>query len=282
MRPVFSTSRQSHSIAFAISTRGGLIAGIFISFLAGSIQAERPFSFKRDTFAFANETVWEYHEGHASLRREKSSERPKRFTQHCFVMSRAIVQFQKFARFDPALPALDDKQLASRIRKITGRAPWRHSLPERKRIIIPGFSDLRTLSRARTGVVERSIGLGWPSNFRPGNWRILFPHGSGQQTRTHAELEQTLARGEFFVAYLTTLPQSLHINHAVLIYERRGLATDRKGAKIFRYSVYDPNHAEAPRKLTWSERDHCFLYERDWDFVGGRLFVWQVYGGLLQ
>jgi hypothetical protein len=46
--------------------------------------------------------------------------------------------------------------------------------------------------------------------------------------------------------------------------------------------VYDPNHPEGPRELTWSKSDRSFAYQKDWDFVGGNLRVYQVYGVWLQ
>ena len=248
--------------------------------LSANALAERSFSFQRDTFAFANETVFEYREGHASLRRE--SQKIKRFTQHCFVMSRSVVQFWKFARFDPGKPPLDDSELAARIRKITRSSPWASPLAQQDRIVIPGYADLRALSRARGDVVQRNVGLGWPTYLRPGNWRIMTPHGPKQQARAHLQLERTLAGGDFFVAYLTTIPETFDINHSVLVYGRHAISPRQDHTKNPRYWAYDPNHSEAPRTLEWSQRDSCFLYQRDWDFVGGRVTVWQVYGQPLQ
>ena len=43
-----------------------------------------------------------------------------------------------------------------------------------------------------------------------------------------------------------------------------------------------PNHAEAPRDLTWSPRDRAFSYQKDIDFVGGFVRVYQAYGKWLQ
>lgn len=82
----------------------------------------------------------------------------------------------------------------------------------------------------------------------------------------------------FFVAYLTNFPRSLNINHGVLVYARK----NKNPAEGCCYTVYDPNHHDAPRTLKWSERDGCFLYQRDTDFVGGKVIVWQVYGRPLQ
>lgn len=269
-------------IARAILRTGAVFAGACLCISAAGAAAGPSFSFSRDTFAFANETVFEYHQGHASLRHENGAQKPKRFTSHCFVMSRGAAQFRKFARFDPTLSPLDDRQLAARIREVTSRKPWGAPFAMQDRITIPGYPDLRALTRARAGIVQENIGLGWPTYFRPGNGRILMPHGPAQQARTQAELEATLARGEFFVAYLTTFPESLAINHGVLVYARARISGRGNRAQKMRYRVYDPNHPEGPRTLEWSERDSCFLYQRDWDFVGGRLVVWQVYGRFLQ
>src|SRR2546421_11657025 len=269
-------------IAPTIHRAGAMCAGVFLWVFSAAGAAGHLFSFHRDTFSFANETALEYHQGHASPRHETGPKNPKRFTQHCFVMSRSLAQFRKFVRFEPALPPLDDKELAVRIRRITSRIPWAPPLPMQDRITIPGYPDLRSLSHDRPEVLQENIGLGWPTYFRPGNWRILLPHGPAQQAATHAELERTLARGEFFVAYLTNFPASLNINHGVLVYARQNIHDDGNRSDNFRYLVYDPNHPDGPRTLEWSQRDSCFLYQRDWDFVGGRVVVWQVYGRFLQ
>jgi hypothetical protein len=269
-------------IALTIHRAGAVCAGICLSISSAASAAEPSFSFSRDTFSFANETVLEFHEGRAHPRRDEGPQKPKRFTQHCFVMSRSVIQFRKFARFDPALPPLDDRPLAARIRKITSQPPWMPAFPGPARIVVPGYADLRALTRAHPEVLQKNIGLGWTTYFRPGNWRIFLPHGRAQQARTHRELERVLARGEFFVAYLTNFPESLNINHGVLVYApERGSGPDNQSGNA-RYRVYDPNHPDGPRRLEWSERDSCFLYQRDTDFVGGRVIVWQVYGGFLQ
>ena len=255
---------------------------------ATAVSAERPFDFKRDTFAFGNETIFEYHDGSASPRPHAPGVRTKRFVQHCFVMSRSVEQFRKFARFDPSHPPLDDAELAARIHKITHSPAWAPPMAEKDRIIIPGYSDLRSLSRARGEVVRNNIGLGWPTYFRLGNWRIFLPHGPAQQARTQEELERALHRQEgYFVAYLTTTPENFAINHAVLVYARKPslAAFAGRGAPrsdTIRYLVYDPNHTDRPRTLEWSPRDRSFLYERDTDFAGGHVTVWQVYGRPLQ
>jgi len=87
-----------------------------------------------------------------------------------------------------------------------------------------------------------------------------------------------LARGELFVAFLTTYPR-LSINHAVLVYKRNPVS---QNDGIERYLVYDPNHPESPRELTWSQSTLSFSYQKDWDFIGGFIRVYQIYGKWLQ
>ena len=87
-----------------------------------------------------------------------------------------------------------------------------------------------------------------------------------------------LWHGGLFVAYLSTFP-NLSINHAVLVYARK--PTGRRAA-IEHYVVYDPNHPEAPRELAWSATNGAFAFQKDWDFVGGFVRVYQVYGKPIQ
>ena len=267
--------------ALGILRLSGLATALGLSIGAVSAHTGRSFAFDRDTFSFDNETILEYHGGHASARSRTPGEHPKRFVQHCFVMSRTVMQFQKFVRFEPRQPALNDGELAERIRKITRVPPWTAPLPAAERIEMPGYADLRSLSEARAEILQKNIGLGWPTYLRVGNWRILWPHGPAQQAQTHRELQRHLnTPGGFFVAYLTNFPRSLNINHSVLVYARK--PNDRAAEGNYRYAVYDPNHHDAPRTLEWSERDRSFLYQHDTDFVGGRVIVWQVYGAPLQ
>jgi hypothetical protein len=234
------------------------------------------FQFDRDTFGFANQTVFEYHEGHASLR--KGPTKRDAYKRHCFVMCRTIMQFKKFARFDPRGAPLDDASLAARIHAVTHRAAWAEPLPEDQRIVFPGYKDLREMSKARRELVQLNIGHGWPSYFRISNARMLFQQSAGYEEETHAHLDAALARGQLFACFLTTYPR-LSINHSVLVYKRKSFSPN---PGIERYLVYDPNHPESPRELVWSPKTRSFSYQKDWDFIGGFVRVYQVYGKWLQ
>ena len=254
--------------------------------LAGAAPAARAngevsglaFCFSRDTFSFANETVYIYPNGYAEKRKLKPGEKPPAFVLHCFVMSRSSEQFRNFARFDPSQPPPDDATLARLVRRVTGRGAWREPLPPDERVVIPGYADLHALSQARPLVLQKNIGIGWTTYVRPGNWRMFpFPlNGPTQQHHTQERVEGCLARNDLFIAYLTSSP-STAINHAVVIYGRRpDTAADRQ-VGLVHYLVYDPNHPDAPRDMIWDTHGNEFRYQKDWDFVGGRVTVLQAY-----
>lgn len=249
-----------------------LFAGILS---AGAAQPD--FNFQRDTFGFANMTVFEYKNGIAHVRRGADAKQ-KRYTRRCFVLSRTAMQFKKFARFEPGAPKLSDDQLAARLRQLTKIAAWKQPLPEKKRIVFPGYADVRELSRDRGLIVQQNVGLGWPTYWRPGNWRMIMDPGREYQVSTHRDLNRKIENGEFFVAFLTTLPWSLNINHAILVYRQLPGAAPGED----HYLAYDSNRPEGPRELVWSDRDNSFSYQKDWDFVGGNVRVYQVYGAPLQ
>jgi hypothetical protein len=237
------------------------------------------FRFDRDTFAFQNATVLKYKDGIAFLRPKWESDDPANsYTRRCFVMTRTVMQFRKFARFDLGSSPLNDQELAARVRAVTRYAPWRESLPENQRIVFPGYANLREISKAHSQVFEENIGSGFITYFRPSNIRMVFLQSNGYQEQTHANLDAALSRGDLFVAYLSTYPK-MSINHSVLIYARK---KSRPQDELERYFVYDPNHAEGPRELTWSPRERAFAYQKDIDFIGGSVRIYQAYGKPLQ
>jgi len=260
-----------------LGLRGSFIAlGAGVSLFCATAQA-RPFDFHRDTFGFANMTVFAYQNGHASVRRGADSKQ-QRYTRRCFVLARTAMQFRKFARFDPKAPPLDDRALIARLRELTRIAAWKKPLPENEKIVFPGYADVRELSDQRARIVQDNVSKGWPTYWRPGNSRMFFFPGSGYQKKTHENLDATLARDELFAGYLTTFP-NFSINHAVLVYAKD---ENHPADGSEHYLVYDSNHPETPRELWWSEKNHAFGFQKDWDFVGGFVRVYQVYGKQLQ
>jgi hypothetical protein len=107
---------------------------------------------------------------------------------------------------------------------------------------------------------------------------MFYLHDRRYQEKTHRLLEESLARREFFIAYLSDFP-ILHINHSVLVYKHD---RPRSADGTDYYLVYDPNHPEAPRHLEWHPAKREFSYQKDKEFVGGFTRVFQVYGKALQ
>jgi len=250
----------------------GIGAAIFL--LAMECRGAVPnFHFQRDTLSFANSTVFEYENGKVVSKNNPKNDKSERYTRRCFVMSRTIVQFNKFARFDPRAAPLDDKELTKRVREITHMRPWEPPLPREKRIVFPGYANLRSMSHARARLMQKNIGLGWPTYARLGNGRMFYLHNVAYQEKTHNELNQALDRGEFFIVYLSDYP-TLHINHAVTVYSRnKKISKDED-----RYLVYDPNHPDGPRELKWSYTKRAFDFQKDEEFVGGFTRAYQIYG----
>src|SRR5947209_2655272 len=122
----------------------GVLAVVVCAHAGG---ATPEFCFDHDTFGFANQTVFEYHEGHASLRKSSATKRDA-YNRHCFVMSRTALQFKKFARFEPRSTPLDDASIAARIRAVTRQPAWAEPSPENQRIVFPGYKDLKEMSKA--------------------------------------------------------------------------------------------------------------------------------------
>ena len=134
------------------------------------------------------------------------------------------------------------------------------------------------MSKARRELVQLNIGHGWPSYFRISNARMMFQQSARYQDETRARINAALAGGQVFVGFLTTYPR-LSINHSVLVYKRTSFSPN---PGVERYLVYDPNHPESPRELVWSPKTRSFSFQKDWDFVGGFVRVYQVYSKPLQ
>ena len=137
------------------------------------------FDFPRDTFAFANETVFEYNipssKGAPRRRHEVTSD----YTLHCFVMARSARQFFQHARFDPTQRMVDDATYAELVRRIVATDP-REERPNEPTIVIPGYPNLRVFSAARGPVVKEQLGGAWQSFLQRGNWRIMLPFPTEQ------------------------------------------------------------------------------------------------------
>jgi hypothetical protein len=251
------------------------IAAFCLAWSTSNAAPPESFKFNRDTLSFANWTVFTYENGHIVSHKNKFGHH---YSRRCFVMTRTVAQFYKFARFEPSAAKLDDNELRKQIRAITRNSPWHDPLPPEKRIVIPGYRNLRELSMANTQLMQQNIGLGWVVYLRLGNARMFYLHDKRYQEKQHRLLEQALDHREFFIAYLSDFP-ILHINHSVLVYNH---SAPRSTDGSDHYLVYDPNHPDAPRHLEWLPTMREFSYQKDNEFAGGFTRVFQVYGKALQ
>jgi len=236
--------------------------------------APRPFRYNTDTFAFANETVWNYINGTAQAELGNTA-RKRDYTRRCFVVTRAAVQFWKFARFDLHAKPLPADQLAARIREIAARSVWRPELPNDQRIVFPGYASLRELSAANPGIFQANIGLGWPVYFRAGNAPIAVPLSPATEATLNDEVFHDLGMNYPTIVWLYRFP-SLAINHVVVV------ISGRKDGAHYHYLVYDPNYTDGPKKLDFNTATETFSYQPTFYFKGGDVDARAIYRGVLQ
>ena len=237
--------------------------------------APRPFRYDADTFSFANETVWNYVNGSVQSESSRPQARKRDYTRRCFVVTRAAVQFWKFARFDPGAAPLPRDQLAARIREVTERSVWLPPLPRDQRIVFPGCANLREISAADPGLFQANIGLGWPVYFRAGNMPIIAPVYRETEARLNGEIFRDLQLNYPTIVWLYNFP-SLDINHVVVV-----LAGKRVHGR-FHYQVYDPNYSGAPKRLDYDAATRTFSYQPTFYFKGGTVNARAIYRGVLQ
>ncbi|HYG22954.1 MAG TPA: hypothetical protein VEH04_09240 [Verrucomicrobiae bacterium] len=236
------------------------------------VPGDRPFDFSRDTFAFTNQLVWDYYyDAGGNWVHERHKPDPD-YTHHCFVVVRAARQFFQHARFEPAEPPVDVEEYRELIRRVVGRDPARPLHPSR-RIVIPGYPDLRSFSAAHPELLKAECGGAWRSYFQRGHWRILFPFRRAQQKGVAEEFLKDLQSNQPPVAHLVKFPE-LTINHALLVFDARA-----NGERI-EFLAYDPNRNDQPASLFFDRATRTFHFEQTDYWPGGTLDVYEIYRSL--
>ena len=237
--------------------------------------APRPFRYDTDSFSFANETVWNYVNGSVQSESSRPPTEKRDYTRRCFVVTRAAVQFWKFARFDPKAAPLSHNQLAARIRDVTDRSVWLPPLTSEKRVLFPGYANLREISAANPSIFQANIGLGWPVYFRAGNMPIVAPVYREIEAQLSDEILHDLQLNYPTIVWLYNFP-SLSINHVVVVL---GARRDRNQVH---YQVYDPNYTDGPKKLDYDMATRTFSYQPTFYYKGGTVDARAIYRGILQ
>lgn len=231
---------------------------------------DRPFAFQGDTFAFANELEWDYQTSFVpQSSRTARDENGEKYTRHCIVMARTARQFFQFARFEPRAPVASDETYRGLIQGVIARSPS-EVIPDRDRVVIPGFADLRSFSVAREKLLKDEIGSWAGSYFQLGNWRMIFPFSRGHQAETAEAMAREIDTHRPPIVHLVRFPR-ITINHGVLVY-----GVKETPAEIH-FDVYDPNEPDVPATLIYDRASRSFSFPPNRYFVGGPLDVYEIF-----
>jgi len=220
------------------------------------------FSPERDTFAFANETVFAY-----DRKAEPAEVSKVPYSRRCFVMTRAAMQFHRHAIFQPELPRLSEPEYADLVAQIVRRPAWRRCAHPETRIGIPGFPDLRSFSSEYSRLLQEMLGAGLPTYFRIANWRIMFPFTEAGQAKTARRLARIIREGSPQIVFVN---DGFHLNHALVVHSAR-----MEGADSYTFTCYDPNLPEDHLQLRFAEGN--FVLPKTFYFDGGRANVYLIY-----
>lgn len=263
---------RSALFAIVVPVVVALIATRLTSVLASAVPLavilQRPsrgpaLRFGVDTFAFRNDSRI-HHRG-----------KPDLYANWCFVIARAVVQFQRFARFEPAQPRLDVAGYAERVRQVVARPPWHEPLPADARVVIPGYASLRDLSREEEAAVKAGLGGKFWTIVHWTNWRVVFPMTDAHQENV-ASLVVEEIRARRPVQLLVTNFPTWELNHTVIAYDYR-VAT----AGDVDFMVYDPNDPYVPGIITFDHAARRFVATRLFDTEVGRIRAFRMYYGPL-
>lgn len=240
--------------------------------LNSALRPPRRFEFGRDSFAFANELIWEYRFNAATGRTTFSRREPKPdYAHRCFVLARAARQFLYHARFDPAQPPTSDDNYRLLIHEVVSRNPRQPCAPGQC-VVFPGFASLREFSATRERLLKEECGGAWRSYVLRSHWRMVFPISRAHQTRTAKALKLALQEGGSPIIHLVRFPK-LSINHGMVLFN--GSAT----VAGFRFDAYDPNDPQKPTALSYEAATRTFQLPANRYWAGGRLEVIEIYRG---
>ncbi|MGD0816021.1 MAG: hypothetical protein ABSA83_20710 [Verrucomicrobiota bacterium] len=232
--------------------------------------ALRRFEFERDSFAFENETFWEYHFDDVSGKTTFGRREPKPAYGHrCFVLTRAARQFFYHARFNASQIAPDDPTCRRLICEVVARNPRQPCLPDQQ-IVIPGYASLREFSAARASLLKTECGGAWRSYILRSHWRMVFPISRAHQARTAASLFAALKRNVPPIIHLVKIP-SLTINHSMILFDA---AVTVRGID---FQACDPNNTKKPATLSFDHKTRTFSLPRNHYWAGGVLDIIEIY-----
>ena len=232
--------------------------------------APRRFVFERDSFAFANELLWEYRLSPGTGKMKFSPRNPKPdYCHRCFVLVRAARQFLYHVRFDAQAKIVHDAEYRRLVHETVSRNP-RRVAPAPEQIVIPGFACLREFSAARPHVLKEECGGAWRSYFLRSHWRMVFPISREHQQRTAASLADALKQGFSPIVHLVQFP-AVTINHGMILFD---VAATNAG---WAFSACDPNDPHQPAILMFDKTAHQFSLAANTYWAGGALKIIEIF-----
>jgi hypothetical protein len=230
----------------------------------------RRFEFARDSFAFANELIWEYRPNTATGGMDFRPHTPKPdYAHRCFVLVRTARQFLYHAAFDPSAAPLGDVVYRGKLREVLSRNP-RRTCPAGREVVFPGYAGLRDFSAAREKLLKAECGGAWQSYVLRSHWRMVFPISRVHQAWTAGELIDALKRGISPIIHLVKFP-ALTINHGMIVFN----AKETPGG--FEFQAYDPNNPAQPASLTYDRATRTFSLPPNRYWPGGALDIIEIY-----
>jgi hypothetical protein len=236
-----------------------------------STKTPRRFEFARDTFAFANELLWEYRPDATGKMIFRPREPKPKYAHRCFVLTRAARQFLYHAHFDAAQKPVEEVTYRGLVRQILSRNPRK---PSENPVTIPGFASLREFSAAREKLLKAECGGAWRSYVLRSHWRMVCPISAGHQQRTAAALLARIQNGFSPIVHLVTFP-ALTINHGMILFE----AVETRGG--IEFAAYDPNIPAQPSTLTFHRATSGFTLPANAYWAGGALKVIEIFKNIV-
>lgn len=214
--------------------------------------------FGEDTFAFANEV------------RAITPDKEDIYANYCFVLTRGVVQFLKFARFDPDSPRLPSHLYTALVRRVTAHEPWEEALPAERRVTIPGYRNLHEFSSAQEEAVKAGLNSRLWTYLHWTNWRVGFPVAGHSQEGVAEEILAELQAGRPVLLLVTNFPVH-EVNHGLVAY------TYRVSGTVVDFTVYDPNEPDRPGTITFQAGEETFWATRMFNTRPGHLRVFRMY-----
>jgi hypothetical protein len=213
---------------------------------AGSAPPRVKFEAPRDTFAFAN------------LVRAERPGRNDAFANYCIVMSRGANQFFRFARFVPAARPVSPEEYTRLTLEVLSRPAWEPPASEDRRVVIPGYPDLHTLSAAQEAAVKSAFDSNILSMIHWRNWRVIVAFSPEHQEGVARELLAEMDAARPAALMITNYPDEDLINHVVLVFDYRVRRDASGGPAGIEFIAYDPNDPGSPLEIHFDRATRAF------------------------